>query len=156
MMQPMRLCIVLALAAAVTGCSKKSDSSGTQTESGGDQTLSAAIKIICEAPNNLPPDITPDQRVWSMAQYLDGKVRNQEARKFMAGLASADPATRNTRLREKAHSLGITPCPLADDKPAATNREQTPPADETASPAHSDQATSEPTDQAAPTSTDTP
>jgi hypothetical protein len=94
---PMRIVLLLAL----TSC----------------QSYAAGMSALCRVPETCgAPCQTGDavSRQAALARHVEDRVSNGAAKRLVASLASADPATRARLLREEAAKAGVEDCPLAE------------------------------------------
>ncbi len=78
--------------------------------------MARSLRVICEAPDKVPPSADTASRAQELADYIQKNVSDHEALKLMQELAVEEPALRGPHLLSVAKANGIDYCPLAEMK----------------------------------------
>lgn len=78
--------------------------------------MATSLRVICEAPDKVPPGADPSSRAQELADYIQKNVTDPDALKLMSELAAEEPGARTAHLASVAREHGIERCPLAEMK----------------------------------------
>ena len=76
--------------------------------------MARSLRVICEAPDKVPPGADPSPRAQELADYIQKNVVDPDAIKLMQELAADAPEARGAHLASVARANGIERCPLAE------------------------------------------
>jgi hypothetical protein len=82
---------------------------------GGSDPLAQDLARLCDCERlSGAAEQPPEQRMYTIAQWLGAELKTDEARQFLAQFQRTAPGERAALLRVEASHHGLSSCPLAD------------------------------------------